>query len=234
MNNKFDTVFKDLENINKQSIVEAYVPSVGAFKKYKPISVLQQKKVISTINNSALDSVALINVLNSIIAENACEPCDANVLDREFILMHMRADEETQNDAKSFEKIMQGKDVSSIIHNAFNYQDAIKVEMHMPSLQRDSAFNAWFIENNKNKKVTAAEIAANYFVLEVVKYIKSIQVNDECVDFDNAQDIADLIKIAEQLPAVINNAVAKFIADGKQLVESVFASRNRSTQTPLF
>ena len=234
MNNKFDTVFKDLENINKQSIVEAYVPSIHAFKKFRPISVMQQKKVISTINNSALDSVALINVLNSIIAENACDECNANVLDREFILMYMRAEEDMQNDAKSFEQIMQSKDISNIIQSAFNYHDAIKVKMLMPSLQKDSEFNAWFIENNKNKKLTAAEIAANYFVLEVVKYINSVQVRDDVVDFTNTQDIADLIKIAEQLPSVINNAVAKFIADGKQLVESVFASKNRNTQTPLF
>ena len=234
MNNKFDTVFKDLESINKQSIVDVYVPSLNAYKKFKPISVLQQKKIISTINNSALDSVALINVLNSIITENACESCETNVLDREFILIYLRVDEETQKDIKSFEQIMQDKDLSKIIQNVFNYHNTIKVEMQMPSLQRDSEFNAWFIENNKNKKAAASEIAANYFVLEVVKYIKSIQVNDEHINFVEAQDIADLIKIAEQLPAVINNAVAKFIADGKQLVESVFASRNRSTQTPLF
>lgn len=234
MNKKFDSVFKDLESINQQSIVSVYVPSLDAFKKFKPISVLQQKKIISAINNSALDSVALINVLNNIIAENACEECNANVLDREFILMHVRVDDESQNDAKNFAQVMQSKDISGIIEGTFNYQDAIKVEMQMPSLQRDTEFNAWFIEKNKDKKATASEIAANYFVLEIVKYIKSIHVNNECVDFANAQDVEDLIKIAEQLPTIINNAVAKFIANGKELVENVFASRNRSTQTPLF
>lgn len=233
MNKKFDTVFKDLESINQQSIVDVYVPSLNAFKKFKPISVLQQKRIIGAINQSALDSVALINVLNNIVAENACDECNATVFDREFILMHVRVDDESQHDAKSFAQVMQSKDISNIISSEFNYQNAIKVEMHMPSLQRDTELNDWFIENYKNKKVTASEIAANYFVLEVIKHIKTIHIKDECVDFAN-EDIADLIKVAEQLPSIINNAVAKFIADGKELVENVFASKNRSTQTPLF
>lgn len=234
MSNKFDSVFKDLENINEQSAVEAYVPSIGAFKKFKPISVLQQKKVISTINNSTLDSVALINALNEIIAENACEECNATVFDREFILMHVRVEGDVQDKIKSVAQEMQGKDLSTIMNDEFDYQNIIKVQMQMPSLQRDSQLNNWFIRKNKDKKYTASEIAANYFVLEVVKYIKSISINDVCIDFTDANDAEDLVKIAEQLPSIINNAVAKFIANSKQLIEETFSSKNISTQTPLF
>jgi hypothetical protein len=52
------------------------------------------------------------------------------------------------------------------------------------------------------------------------------------VCFDDVADTGSYVKIAEQMPASVNNAVAKFIT--KDVIEEAFNGKNLDIQTPLF
>jgi hypothetical protein len=235
--NKFDAIFKDLEAINNESIIDIHVPMAKKTKKFKPISVLQQKKIIGNIGNNPLDNIRIINALNSIITDNCCDDSsnDISTFDREFILLNLKAEEEeTKEQIQEINAFTKTIDVEKLQQATATFGDVITVEMQLPTLQRDSDINNWFINSNKNVSHSASELASDYFVLEIVKHIKKLTIRNESVCFDDVADIGSYVKIAEQMPASVNNAVAKFITKAKDAIEQAFKGRNLDIQTPLF
>lgn len=235
--NKFDAIFKDLEAINNESIVDIYVPMAKKTKKFRPISVLQQKKIIGNIGNNPLDNIRIINALNSIITDNCCDDIsnDISTFDREFILLNLKAqEEETKHQIQEINAFTKTIDVEKVQHATVTFGEAITVEMQLPDLQRDSDINNWFINSNKNVSRGASELASDYFVLEIVKHIKKLTIRNESVCFDDVADIGSYVKIAEQMPTSVNNAVAKFITKAKDVIEQAFKDKNLDIQTPLF
>lgn len=235
--NKFDAIFKDLEAINNESIVDIYVPMAKKTKKFRPISVLQQKKIIGNIGNNPLDNIRIINALNSIITDNCCDDIsnDISTFDREFILLNLKAqEEETKHQIQEINAFTKTIDVEKVQHATVTFGEAITVEMQLPDLQRDSDINNWFINSNKNVSRGASELASDYFVLEIVKHIKKLTIRNESVCFDDVADIGSYVKIAEQMPTSVNNAVAKFITKAKDVIEQAFKGKNLDIQTPLF
>jgi hypothetical protein len=235
--NKFDAIFKDLEAINNESIVDIHVPMAKKTKKFKPISVLQQKKIIGNIGNNPLDNIRIINALNSIITDNCCDDSsnDISTFDREFILLNLKADEEeTKEQIQEINAFTKTIDVEKLQQATATFGEVITVEMQLPDLQRDSDINNWFINSNKNASHSASELASDYFVLEIVKHIKKLTIRNESVCFDDVADIGSYVKIAEQMPASVNNAVAKFITKAKDAIEQAFKGKNLDIQTPLF
>lgn len=235
--NKFDAIFKDLEAINNESIVDIYVPMAKKTKKFRPISVLQQKKIIGNIGNNPLDNIRIINALNSIITDNCCDDIsnDISTFDREFILLNLKAqEEETKHQIQEINAFTKTIDVEKVQQATATFGEAITVEMQLPDLQRDSDINNWFINSNKNVSRGASELASDYFVLEIVKHIKKLTIRNESVCFDDVADIGSYVKIAEQMPTSVNNAVAKFITKAKDVIEQAFKDKNLDIQTPLF
>lgn len=235
--NKFDAIFKDLEAINNESIVDIYVPMAKKTKKFRPISVLQQKKIIGNIGNNPLDNIRIINALNSIITDNCCDDIsnDISTFDREFILLNLKAqEEETKHQIQEINAFTKTIDVEKVQQATATFGEAITVEMQLPDLQRDSDINSWFINSNKNVSRGASELASDYFVLEIVKHIKKLTIRNESVCFDDVADIGSYVKIAEQMPTSVNNAVAKFITKAKDVIEQAFKDKNLDIQTPLF
>ena len=235
--NKFDAIFKDLEAINNESIIDIHVPMAKKTKKFKPISVLQQKKIIGNIGNNPLDNIRIINALNSIITDNCCDDSsnDISTFDREFILLNLKAEEEeTKEQIQEINAFTKTIDVEKLQQATATFSEVITVEMQLPALQRDSDINNWFINSNKNVSHSASELASDYFVLEIVKHIKKLTIRNESVCFDDVADIGSYVKIAEQMPASVNNAVARFITKAKDAIEQAFKDRNLDIQTPLF
>ena len=235
--NKFDAIFKDLEAINNESIIDIYVPMAKKTKKFKPISVLQQKKIIVNIGNNPLDNIRIINALNSIITDNCCDDSsnDVSTFDREFILLNLKAEEEeTKEQIQEINAFTKTIDVEKLQQATATFGEVITVEMQLPDLQRDSDINNWFINSNKNVSHSASELASDYFVLEIVKHIKKLTIRNESVCFDDVADIGSYVKIEEQMPASLNNAVAKFITKAKDAIEQAFKGKNLDIQTPLF
>lgn len=235
--NKFDAIFKDLEAINNESVVDIHVPMAKKTKKFKPISVLQQKKIIGNIGNNPLDNIRIINALNSIITDNCCDDAinDISTFDREFILLNLKAEEEeTKDQIQEINAFIKTIDVEKLQQATATFGEVITVEMQLPDLQRDSDINNWFINSNKNASQGASELASNYFILEIVKHIKKLTIRSESVCFDDVADIGSYVKIIEQVPASVNNAVAKFITKAKDVIEQAFKGKNLDIQTPLF
>jgi hypothetical protein len=150
-------------------------------------------------------------------------------------LLNLKADEEeTKEQIQEINAFTKTIDVEKLQQATATFGEVITVEMQLPDLQRDSDINNWFINSNKNASHSASELASDYFVLEIVKHIKKLTIRNESVCFDDVADIGSYVKIAEQMPASVNNAVAKFITKAKDAIEQAFKGKNLDIQTPLF
>lgn len=228
MKSNYTSVISALKNVADESRISVYLPSTGKVAAFRPLSVLQQKQLIKTLNNSPLDNILIANTLNSIVEENITDSSQAleiNVIDREVILAGIRgtlapdALERIQINMKALPINMQEEiQVGSITLN-----------VAVPSLIRDQALNDWFVANNASN-ITASALAANYFIIEIVKYINIVKVGDMVIDFKDISDVSSLIAIVEQFTSSINNNIVQFINERKKWIRSFGVD----VQTPLF
>lgn len=235
MAKKISSILADLEQFNNESIVEIQLPSNQQIKKFKPISVYQQKNIIGKLSSNPIDNVVLINSLNSIITDNCTDDAsEISTFDRELILLVLKDNDEAKEQVAAVVAKLKEIDASYLLTDELNFEGKLIIEIAIPSLERDSEFNAAFIDEYKANNAAPNVIASNYFVHELVKHIKVIRMQNDAEVFDKVEDLAAYAKIVEKLPAKINNKIAKFIAQSKQVIEKLFVEYNLTTQTPLF
>ena len=82
-NAKPKSTYKDLlagiEKLNQQEVSDVYVMSAGKTVPFHPLSVKQQKTILSTGVDTELESLSSTNNINSVIMKNCTDP-DLNIL----------------------------------------------------------------------------------------------------------------------------------------------------------
>ena len=69
----FDQIMSSVADLNKQHITSLYVPSVNDYMNFKPMTVKQQKKIISSSMDTKIQNLTFSNTINDIILENCLE-----------------------------------------------------------------------------------------------------------------------------------------------------------------
>ena len=230
MSNEFDSIFNDLSAIRDENHVSVSLASNNAVVDFLPISVLQQKQIINSISNSAIDNLRITNALNKIILDNVVHQANQNnaayirSLDRDIILLALDADSESDVSDMHL-------DAAHFNSTCINYRDVITVWVQSPSLFSDSSWNSEFIKLNENKD--AADLTAEFFVCDIVKHITQLKIKDQTVVFDDISSYTLYCQIIEMLPADLNKMITKFINDGKKCVSDFLKSKNAKPRTPL-
>lgn len=229
-----DGILKELEAYSNEFTTEVVMTASKQVKRFRPINVLQQKNIISAVASNSLDNIKIVNILNNIIIQNCCDETeDINVIDRELILAALKVDVDSDIDLKRLNNQIKEADFNAHL-SKFNFDKKIDIELQVPTIMRDIKLNEWFISTYASKNLPNAAAASNYYVLELVKYIKKLEVLDDAIDFHDAANYSSLFKITEKLPSAINSAITKFITANKKNIELILADNNITTRTPLF
>lgn len=212
-----------LKQINNSNVVEVFVPSQNRIVKFKQLSVKQQKELIKTSLDGALAGVTLGNAFNNIVLENAVDCDDFNIFDRAPIILTLRQQSfgsmYTEGDVVvDLTNITQKKHtIETPFASTMSFDDDITIDVEVPSLQCDTRINdVVAAQLKKNQDANLGDAVGSLYLYEIVKFIKSVEVASDVVEFSN-YTAADQLKVVESLPAKIITQVVDFIQQFRTL-----------------
>lgn len=233
--NNFDNVLSQLNQIKQSTFVECWVPSLDKIEKFKPMSVAQQQDVIKIIaSKNKAGTIKALNAINNMIEENAKElQCELNVVDRDAILLQMKA-----NDASASKQELDA--ITQVINNVKSNKKLIKptncitkygieVLMAIPLLRKDSLVNDKFATKLDTKEV--ADALTSFYNMQIIKFVDKIIIGGEIVVFNDVNSTEQYAAIIENLPTDINNAVLLYASEMQNLFSDALKQFNINLQT---
>lgn len=206
-----------LDALNNNNLVEVYVPSQSKTVEFKQLSVKQQKDLIKTGLDGALAGATINNVFNDIIETNSLEECGFNIFDKAPIITSLRVHafggEYTEGEVKlDLNKLTEKQLVlAAATTGVVAYQDVVTIKLQVPSLKLDTHVNSAIITKLKsNQNVEVGEAVGSLYVHEIVKFISSVTVAGDVVDFAKSS-VKDCMQVVESLPAKLLTEIVDFI-----------------------
>ena len=216
--NEISNILKELQSVEDDSVIDVFVPSVNRLVKFKPLSVKQHHEILKCGIDGVLGSIKLSTIFNKIIIDNSLESIDFTVYDPEWILLKLRM----ANVGDSVTIKEQTYNLNDLVRSKkiFDYTDEISykdiiVQLAVPNIKRDieisEACHKDFSKGNLEDRLVS-ETISSMLSYEVIKFIKTVTVNNLTVNFDSVTT-ADKRKILENLPLSINNMITNFITN---------------------
>lgn len=227
-----DTILAKLKEISSSESLQIHLLSKGSKVPFKPITAKQQKDLIEAAASGPKAAFLYPKIVNNIILENSQ---DQNVLvsDRPLILIELKINSfgpqhKVEKDGKTYEidlkKLVDDFDVSSVkldTTQVFTH-GSITINCSVPSLAYENSIIDGFLKSYGTDFETEAKlqkIISDVYILEIVKYINSIEINgDEKVTIDLKQlSINQKIKAVESVTANLIQKVIEFVSKSKEI-----------------
>jgi hypothetical protein len=224
MSNSVPDILKQLDDLNKQSGIAIYVPSLQRTIKFKALNLLQQKELLKSSIDETLTKLSFITSFYNIIQDNILEPININTLfifDRTAIALALRA---ASLDSKyTLEDNVY--DLNDLVANISNIttEDTksiidlqnLSIELEIPRLDVDREIsNAVLNKFRAAKTEDIKTVVSELFIHEILKYIKSVtfktDTESNTVTF-KAVNLDSKLAIAEKFPTTITNQILDFI-----------------------
>lgn len=215
-------ILSKLQEYNNSNLIEAYVPSVGKTVGFKQLSVKQQKDLIKTALDGALSGLTLNNIINHIVVDNSTSKINFLVTDKLPIIMSLRTaamgtkyinDNDVELDLTSVveSKLVFSSETTAVI----DHEDVIKVTVAVPSIADDIKINETHHTELKKKESEVSDLLGSFYVYEITKFIKSIEIGDDVIDFSKIK-LTEKLQIVESLSAKLNKKIIDFIQQFRQ------------------
>lgn len=207
-----------IQTLNKENIIKVDVPSLSGSVKFLPLSVKQQKDLIKSSLDGSLAGIYINNTINNIIIENNIDKCPLLVIDKLPIIVALRK----QAFGSTYTVEEQTIELSAILDKQliFNnrltetvkYKDVFAVDLKIPTLEIDTQINNTLIQSYKNNNnIQVSDIASELYVFEITKFVYSITINSETIEFDKITN-KEKYQIVEQLPVQLNQLILDYIS----------------------
>lgn len=228
-------ILTSVNELNKQQIQSIYIPSVKDNVNFKPLTVKQQKLLLTSGVDLEIENLTFSNTINEIIMENCLSgKNEIKLTDRSIIVYQMRekavgellkfTDDETEYEVNLREHIDSIKISSKNPPTTFTIDyEGITIRGNVPDLMKDSLYNKQFTRTIKNTKrktvdgVKLTDIVGDIYIHEMVKYVDSISINNQTLTLDTSLPVDQAISIFESLPMAVSKLVADKIKDCREI-----------------
>jgi hypothetical protein len=242
----FEDALKVLDTVSETFSVNVWIPSKKKEYTFKEIDAKQQKNMLSTAMNSSIYNTNFVKNLYSILNSNFLDKKNSEdlnnftVFDKFSISVSLKdkiSDEtsitfdEKNNIVKKvslkpiIEKFKTFETPDNEIIEVDNQNVKIKLEISVPTIQNELQYEEQL--HKKEKKVDDIKdsdeiqrIVSEAFIGETTKYIKTIYINDNNLNFENV-DFLKKIKLVEKLPSGILQKILAIVSKWKAEIDSV-------------
>jgi hypothetical protein len=226
------SILQKLKEYNKKQSIAIYLPSLQKKVKFLPFTLKQQKEILSRLPTTASGLIMFNNIFNGIINDNCEEKIDlddlnifdrlaiaityristiGDILDKEDIKVNLNTVIKNINSCKFTNNILKPTNITG--------ENDISAILKIPSLKYDSIIN-----NEVTKKITdtltSQEILSELFTSEILKYIQSVTISGDVIDF-KVLDYTQKLEFVEELPGTFVKHIFKFIENIKNLENTI-------------
>lgn len=221
--NNFKNLLSSIDALNDKSSVNVYVPSIDKEIPFAPMSVKQQKDLMSSGVDTNVENLSFMNMINTIIKDNCKHPgvkvllCDKPIVILQLRLNAVGSDLKIEHEQQTYsidlkEHIDDILNRYKITSKTFEVEhDTIKITGRIPDIDIDTKYNHVFtntVKKDNKTKVKITDIVGNIYVSELVKYIDTVSIEDNHVSLEDGVSPGDMIKIFESLPLQVSNKLA--------------------------
>ena len=230
MSEESKNILNKLKELNKKKSVNIFLPSLGKKVKFLPFTLKQQKDILSKMPQDASGLITFNNLFNDIIIQNSEDAVkleEINIFDRMSIVFSYRISS-IGNNVDSEEGNV---NLNEVIKNITNYDFSkifkeveislkdISAILSIPNLKYDADINNQ-ISKKLNKNSTTQTIISELYTSEVLKFIKSVTIEDVKVDLTTF-NYFDRLEVVENLPGNFIKKIMKYIQDVKNVETDV-------------
>lgn len=235
----FKSLLADINKLNDQETYQIYVPSLGREVPFSPLTVKQQKKILSSGVDTKIENLTFSNSINEIMATNIKESnIEIYTIDRPLIILQIRAnsigddlklyiDTEEYNISISdqVKKIKRLKASETSMSFTMSAGD-MRIKCSVPDIKTDTEFNKHFTtkvkRGNSNNRLELTDLIGDIYVHEIVKFIDSITLGENTVNFDTELSTTEMIEIFESLPLSVSAKITDEIQRIRKIeIESI-------------
>ena len=236
-------VLDAINKVNNKNVYPIYIPSLKDDVMFREMNTKQEKMLIKTIVDSPVYNTAFIFAFRQIMKENCAEDIKIDkltLIDKMAIALTMR--QKSIGDTFEFKFKNTDKTKTIVISE---YIDSIrevvipedkvvgegdlKVTCTYPTIATEYAVEKEFRSNSEDLEIDtvdkAREMIGTVFTNEIVKYIKTVQIDNdgEVTDMDLTEfKFKDRIKILEKIGNGVLSEIMGYIEESnKQLRESM-------------
>mgnify|MGYP006878244191 CR=1 FL=1 len=230
----FKEILSSIDDLNRKNLVSVYIPTFNESVMFKPLTVKQQKMILSSGVDMEVENLSFNNTLNDIILENCLSGKDSiKTIDKPLIVLQLR--QQTIGDKLVVEEddkkyTIDLKDhidtVKSTIPDEVEQKFSVNVGPvtitgEVPCLKADTKYNKQFTKSVKKNKtgqqLNLTDVVGDIFVHEMVKYVKQIKIHDQIVDLDESLSVLQTIEVFENLPMSITSTLADKIKELREI-----------------
>jgi len=224
--NDYSSIIDAINKTNNSSFVDIYVPSIDKNVKFKPLTVQHQKKIITAaLEATAVNATHYAILTSNLIKESCVEPdITFSSIDRLPVLVGLRVntlgydvptlnssgDKVFHNIKSLYNNFQSFKITKSMLEPKTIKANNITVTIQSPTLDVDIEVNNKalpVVSKHAKDSDTFKNIVGEAVVYEYVKYIKSLKIENQHVEF-NHKHATKLTHIVEALPmAVVSDIV---------------------------
>ena len=230
MSEESKNILNKLKELNKKKSVNIFLPSLGKKVKFLPFTLKQQKDILSNMPQDASGLITFNNLFNNIIIQNSEDAVkleEINIFDRMSIVFSYRISS-IGNNVDSEEGNV---NLNEVIKNITNYDFSkifkeveislkdISAILSIPNLKYDADINNQ-ISKKLNKNSTTQTIISELYTSEVLKFIKSVTIEDVKVNLTTF-NYFDRLEVVENLPGNFIKKIMKYIQDVKNVETDV-------------
>lgn len=218
--NSYKDILKNIKELKSKDIVSVYLPTSGNTVDFTPLTVKQQKQILSSGVDTEVENLSFANITNDIIKENSMSKQNILVSDKPLILLQLRKHAvgnelvvEEGDDKYTIDLSKHVKQCTGFgyVETTFKFtHDVITVTGSIPNLEKDTAYNKQFTKNVKkgNTKLKLNNVIGDIYITELVKYVDSIQINQESISYGDGINASNMIEIFENLPLQVSTRLA--------------------------
>ena len=239
----FNSALTSLESLNKS--YDIFVPSLNKKIKFKGLTTKQQKDAVKTALDKAFAGISFANLTNSIINENALEKIEFNILDRNYILVALRAlslspSLTRENDTIDLTFVLNNNTaIPADLKTRELIDSNLKIFVSLPTLTKDT-----FVNSETKKKLLPvadndnlpSEAVGEMYINELVKFIEKIEINDGTKPVEvvfSQLTFPQRVKIVENLPLTANTKLVGYINEVKQFEKKYFTQNDKDVEIDL-
>tara|TARA_R110000851_G_scaffold2299_2_gene9032 strand:+ start:1170 stop:1913 length:744 start_codon:yes stop_codon:yes gene_type:complete len=213
---------------------KVYVPSVKKEVVASPITLKQQKDIISTTVNGVLGALQFTETINNVILDNV-EGSDFFAFDRVPIILGLRCHSLGDNVKVANDEIVSIKPNLKKAKKSVKFKlvdkvtiDTIKIDLRIPTLvEENQIIKKCILEIDKIKSESLSEAMGLIYIFELIKHIDSVTVDDQTIIFNDLK-VLDRVKIVEQLPLELYEKITIFLQETSEFDKYVLSVEDTS------
>lgn len=232
----YKDLLADIQKLNEQDFFKVFVPSAGKSVLFAPLTVKQQKAILSGGVDTKIENLTFTNTLNDIILENCTDKSlRISVLDRTSIILQLRhntlgdslivTDDDGDDHVIDLKQHLKECQQHKFDKKSLNFsvsESGVTIACTVPTLQVDTTFNKNFTKKiKKNTKkdqenIGLTDLIGDIYVYELVKYIDTLTINENVADFRSVLSFQQMIELFEGLPMKVSKVLVDKIKEVRE------------------